>query len=104
MPTLVTCRNCTKISSTFSWTVLCECHFGGLERLLEAKTTAGPFFFSQCGPSLADLAVFDNVESPFPGLKKLGQDLSAYPKILALAKAVGEDAQISAFAANGFKL
>merc|ERR1719272_2691236 len=65
-----------------------------LERMLERKKTAGPYFFSQSGPSLADLAVFDNVMSPFPGLKALGIDLAPYPKLLAVVAAVGEDALV----------
>merc|ERR1712013_468707 len=69
--------------------------FGGFGRALERKKTAGPFFFSQQGPSLADLAVFDVVHSAFPGLLKLGQDLSAFPKCLKLVAAVKADARIA---------
>lgn len=77
-----------------------------LERMLERKDTDGPFFFSgpESGPSLADLAVYDNVHSPFPGLLALGVDLSAYPKVTACAAAVSEDPKIKSFAASGFKL
>ena len=64
--------------------------FGAVERALERKTAPGPFFFSQNGPSAADLAVYDNVKSPFPGLLALGVDLSAYPKINALVDAVAK--------------
>jgi glutathione S-transferase len=48
-----------------------------LERVLERKTVAGPYFVSADGPTLADLAVYDNVVSPFPGLLKLSIDISA---------------------------
>jgi len=69
-----------------------------LERALERKTSPGPFFFSSAGPSLADLAVFDNVKSPFPGLQMLGIDISTdYPKLQALVDAVGEAPLVKAF-------
>jgi len=69
-----------------------------LERALERKSTDGPFFFSTAGPSLADLAVFDNVTSPFPGLRALGIDITTdYPKLQALVEAVGETPSIKAF-------
>jgi len=60
----------------------------GIERALARKTSPGPYFFSQNGPSLADLAVYDNIVSPFPGLDALGFDRSGYPKINALVDAV----------------
>jgi hypothetical protein len=75
-----------------------------LEKMLERKTTGGAFFVSTSGPSLADLAVFDNVYSPFPGLKALGVDLAAYPKLVACADAVAADSKVKAFADKGFKL
>lgn len=76
-----------------------------LERMLERKTADGPFFFSapESGPSLADLAVFDVVHSPFPGLLALGIDLGAYPKLVACAAAAGEHPKVKAFVARGFK-
>ena len=55
-------------------------------------------------PSLADLAVFDNVASPFPGLRALGiEPAGDYPKVAACADAVGADARVAAFVANGWK-
>jgi glutathione S-transferase len=63
----------------------------GLERALGRKTCSGPYFFSESGPTLADLAVYDVIESPFPGLKKLEIDLTPYAKLTAIAKAVSED-------------
>ena len=74
-----------------------------LERALDRSAVDGPFFYST-EPSLADLAVFDNVYSPFPGLKALGVDLSAYPKVVACAEAVASNDRIKAFVANGWKL
>jgi len=64
---------------------------GGLERIIERSQTEGsPLLFSSVeqGPSLGDLAIYDLVTSPFPGLKALGQDLSAFPKVNALVEAV----------------
>jgi glutathione S-transferase len=77
--------------------------FAPLEKCLERKTCEGPFFFNASGPTLADLCIFDLIESPFPGLKALGQDLTAFPKLVALSAAVGEVERIKAFASNGFK-
>merc|ERR1712110_982533 len=54
----------------------------GLERALERKTCEGPFFICESGPTLADLAVYDLIESPFPGLKKLGFDMAPYTKLV----------------------
>ena len=76
---------------------------GALERTLERKTVQGPFFHGTT-LSLADLAVFDSVESPFPGLKALGVDLTPYPKLVACAQAVGQDETIKAFVEKGWKL
>jgi glutathione S-transferase len=75
-----------------------------LEKIISRKTCEGPFFTSTSEPTLADLVIFDSVNSPFPGLKALGVDLSAYPKLVACSEAVGEIEKIKAFAANGFKL
>ena len=71
-----------------------------LERALER--TEGPFFHPE-GPGLADLAIYDSLHSPFPGLVALGVDLTPFPKIIACAKAVGENPKIKAFAELGFK-
>lgn len=68
-----------------------------LERVLERKTTKGPFFFSQAGPSLADLAVYDNITSPFPGLRALGVDLTPYPLLAGVVSAVDADPRIRIF-------
>lgn len=68
----------------------------GLERILARKKSGGPYFFSQAGPSLADLAVYDFIESPFPGVKALQIDLAPYPKLRAVADAVATDASIKA--------
>lgn len=50
--------------------------------------------------SLGDLAVFDFVTSPFPGVKAMGIDLAEYPKILALVDAVGKDDNVKAYVAK----
>merc|ERR1719277_543129 len=72
----------------------------GLERALGRKTCEGPFFFSESGPTLADLAVYDVIESPFPGLKKLEIDMAPYPKLTAVAEAVSKDSAIAAYLAR----
>lgn len=77
---------------------------GALERTLERKTCQGPFFCSEDGPTLADLAVLDSVESPFPGLKAPGVDLRSYPELVACSEAVGDIESVKAFVANGWKL
>jgi glutathione S-transferase len=69
----------------------------GLERILERKTCSGPFFFSEMGPTLADLAVYDMIESPFPGLKALKFDVTKFSKVSAVASAVAEDPRIKAY-------
>jgi glutathione S-transferase len=69
----------------------------GLERALERKASTGPFFFCQDGPTLADLAVYDFVESPFPGLKALGVELAAFPKVVAVAEAVAKDPHVQSY-------
>merc|ERR1712195_119689 len=60
----------------------------GLERML--SRSEGVLFFSQSKPSLGDLAVYDAIKSPFPGLEALGQDTSSYEKITALVAEVGK--------------
>ena len=42
-------------------------------------------------PTPADLAVYDFLESPFPGLKALGVELAEFSKVLAVAEAVAKD-------------
>lgn len=70
-----------------------------LERIYSRKTCSGPFFVSTAGPTLADLAVFDNVTSVFPGLKALGVDLTPYPGLNACVAAVAADERIAAYLA-----
>lgn len=69
----------------------------GLERILERKGNEGPFFFCADGPTLADLAVYDAVDSPFPGLRNLGIDLEPYPKVRAVAEAVAKDPVVASY-------
>ena len=52
---------------------------------------------------MADLAVFDNVASPFPGLRALGVDLAAFPNVVECAEAVAASPAIAAFVASGWK-
>lgn len=75
-----------------------------LERALKRKGTDGPFFLGGDSPSVADLAVFDNVHSDFPGLLKLGVDLAQFPKVVACASAVGAIASVKEFVVAGWKL
>lgn len=75
-----------------------------LEKMLERSTCEGPFFTSASGPTLADLAVFDNIENSFPGLKALDFDFSAYPKLVACSDAVGEIKTIKTVVEKGWKL
>jgi glutathione S-transferase len=75
-----------------------------LEKMLERKTCEGPFFTSSSGPTLADVAVFDIISNPFPGLKALDFDFSAFPKVVACAEAVGEVAAIKTFVEKDWKL
>jgi len=75
-----------------------------VERALGRKGSEGPYFLGGDAPSLADLAVFDNVCSPFPGLRALGFDLAAFPHVVACADAVGATARVKAFADGGWKL
>mmetsp|Transcript_4499 Transcript_4499/g.10761 ORF Transcript_4499/g.10761 Transcript_4499/m.10761 type:complete len:211 (+) Transcript_4499:68-700(+) len=72
-----------------------------LERALERS--GGGTFFSGEKLGMADLAVFDSIKSPFPGLEALGVDLGPYPKLRAVAAAVGEVPEIKAFVAAGFR-
>merc|ERR1712226_1446660 len=69
----------------------------GLERVLERKKSGGAFFFSTSCPTLADLAVYNMVESPFPGLKKFGVDVTPHPKVCAVIEAVRADLKVSAY-------
>ena len=75
----------------------------GVERILERKNSAGPYFLGGDAPSLADLAVFDNVYSPFPGLRALEVDLTPYPKLVACADAVAASPSVATYVANGWK-
>jgi glutathione S-transferase len=75
-----------------------------IERALDRKGSEGPYFLGGDAPSLADLAVFDNVCSPFPGLRALGIDLAAFPRVVACADAVGATARVKAFVDSGFKV
>jgi len=57
---------------------------------IENQYKEGPFLYSPEGegPSLGDLAIFDAVTSPFPGLEALKVDLTPFPKIQAMVEAV----------------
>ena len=76
----------------------------GVERALSRKGSEGPYFLGGDTPSVADLAVFDNVCSPFPGLRALEIDLAAFPKVVACADAVGATARVKTFVDGGWKL
>ena len=41
-------------------------------------------------PTLANLALYDFLESPFTGLKALGVELAEFPKVLAVAETVAK--------------
>lgn len=69
----------------------------GLERMLRRKPTPGPYFLSTHGPTLSDLAVFDAVTSPYPGLRELGVDLFPYSKVLNLVNAVGNEPALQTY-------
>merc|ERR1712064_246442 len=69
----------------------------GLERMLERKSCDGAYFFSTKGPTLSDLAVYDMVTSPFPGLQALEYDYKKFQKLSAIVDAVAEDPKIKAF-------
>merc|ERR1712107_384974 len=62
----------------------------GLERILERKSCDGAYFFSTKGPTLSDLAVYDMVTSPFPGLQALEYDYKKFqscpPLLMPLQK------------------
>jgi len=55
---------------------------------IERQYADGPFLYGESGPTLGDIAVYNLVESPFPGLKALAFDLSPFAKITATATAV----------------
>ena len=76
----------------------------GIERALSRKDSEGPYFLGGDSPSMADLAVFDNVCSPFPGLRALGFDLQAFPSVIACADAVGATEKVKTFVDGGWKL
>jgi len=69
----------------------------GLERILDRKTCGGAFFFCESGPTLADLAVYNMIESPFPGLRAVGFDFKPYQKVLAICEAVSKDSRIASY-------
>ena len=48
-------------------------------------------------PTLADLAVYDFLESPFTGLEALGVELAEFPKVLAVAEAVAKDPYVESY-------
>lgn len=75
----------------------------GVERILARRRDPScTFFFCPDGPTMADLAVYDNVSSPFPGLLALGVDLTPFPKVLGVARAVEADPAVRAYVeANG---
>ena len=58
---------------------------GGAGNAEIIRNTPNPRF---AGPTLADLAIFDNVMSPFPGLLALGVDMSPYPKMMKVVDAI----------------
>lgn len=93
----------SKAASHSTLQVSVDKFLAGVERTLQRKGSDGPYFLGGDTPSLADLAVFDNVCSPFPGLRALGVDLTAYPKVVACADAVSESPLVAAFVANGWK-
>merc|ERR1712008_487325 len=55
---------------------------------IERQYKGDSIFLYSSGPTLGDLAVYNLVESPFPGLKALGFDLSPFKKITATSDAV----------------
>jgi hypothetical protein len=67
----------------------------GCERAYERSD--GPFLYSKEGPTLGDLAIFDIVSSPFPGLLALGVDLSGFPKINACVDACKANPKVKAY-------
>jgi len=76
-----------------------EKFLAGIERHLPASG----FLHGEEKPSIGDLAIFDFVTSKFPGLKALGRDLAAFPKINALVAAVQAYPGLSAYlGARGF--
>ena len=61
---------------------------------VEAMLPADGFINGLDGPTLGDLALFDIVTSPFPGLRTLGVEISAatYPKVKEECRASVESA------------
>jgi len=66
---------------------------GGLEKILPAEN----FVHGGDSPSLGDLAIFDAVCSPFPGLEALKVDLTSYPKVNAVVAKVKAFPAIAAY-------
>jgi len=64
-----------------------------IERMIPAEG----FINGRDGPTLADLAVFENATSPYPGLVALGIDLSVYPKLNALVDRVRAVPAVAAY-------
>jgi len=61
-----------------------EKFFSAFERIFPATG----FLHGGSHPTLGDLAVFDLVTSPFPGVLKLGQSIDGYPKVKSLVEAI----------------
>eukprot|EP00939_MAST-03C_sp_MAST-3C-sp1_P001824 g1824.t1 len=78
----------------------------GTKKFLEAFERDLPttgFVQGLSHPTLADLAIFDVCTSPFPGLPKLGVDISKYSKITALVASVKAFPALKTYlAARGF--
>jgi hypothetical protein len=94
-------HDASKAAGTAALPGKCAPLLAALERALARSSPV--FFSSSAHASLADLAVYDSITSPFPGLMALGIDLTAYPKLVACTAAVGQMDAVTAFAANGFK-
>jgi UDP-N-acetylglucosamine/UDP-N-acetylgalactosamine diphosphorylase len=87
----------SKLAGMEAWPEKAAKHFGIIERLAPAEG----FFNGLAKPTLADLAVFDLVTSPFPGLAGDHKiDLAPYPKIRALVERVCESAFLSEYLAK----
>lgn len=69
----------------------------GLERVLPAK---GTFLHGGSSPSAGDIAVFDFCTSMFPGLVKLGIDISKFDKVRALVEKVRNVPTLKAYLAK----
>merc|ERR1712151_1070113 len=61
-----------------------ERYMGGLERMLPESG----FVHGRDIPSLADLAIYNLMTSPFPGLIAMKQDMSAFPRVNSTTAAV----------------